>query len=166
MPFKNILNNIYLGDQFSLNLIDHQCELKIGDIYYNILNSKKEYNYKNQYFILSGDKMAINMKDSHDPDDFCNDLFVPAIKFLIENSEKTNIYTHCQLGVSRSASTIFIFLVVMKVLPHDNFKQALKKYIKDFYPYMKLNLGVYKFLENNFPFKEIANKMNTNWGDL
>ncbi|KNG79228.1 dual specificity protein phosphatase family protein [Mycoplasma sp. HU2014] len=168
MPCERIIDNIYLGDQFSKKLINPQKELKISNIFYNILsNSDEEILYKTKNFILTKNKLAINLLDSHDVDDFSDDLFAPAIKFLLENDTNTTLYTHCQLGISRSASTIFMFLVIKGVIDNNlTFKQALKKYVTDIYPFMKVNLGVYKYLENNYPFHNLKQLAKNDWKDF
>ncbi|UZK64348.1 dual specificity phosphatase, catalytic domain protein [Mycoplasma mycoides subsp. capri] len=168
MPCENIIDKIYLGDQFSKRLVNPDKELKISNVFYNILKkdtSKILYQTKN--FVLTKNKLAINLLDSHDVRDFSDDLFIPAIKFLIENPNDKSLYTHCQLGISRSASTIFMFLVIKGVIDNNlSFEQALEKYVKDIYPFMKVNLGVYTYLKNNYPFYNIKSKLNTDWKDL
>ncbi|WP_339020368.1 dual specificity protein phosphatase family protein [Spiroplasma endosymbiont of Atherix ibis] len=114
MAFKKILNNLYLGDQFS-NKVDANFQLKISNIYYDILLNQKEeqIEYCNKdNFVKTKTKLAINLLDSHSERDFNNILFASAIKFIEENVNKNYIYTHCQLGVSRSSSVIFVYLVI------------------------------------------------------
>ncbi|SYV96547.1 Dual specificity phosphatase, catalytic domain, partial [Mycoplasma putrefaciens] len=165
MPCEKIIDNIYLGDQFSKKLVNPKKELKISNIFYNILaNSDQPILYKTKNFILTENKLAINLLDSHDYRDFSDDLFAPAIKFLLENPLNEKLYTHCQLGISRSASTIFIFLVIKNVIDNNlDFQQALKKYVTEIYPFMKVNLGVYTYLKNNYPFNNLKQLAKKDW---
>lgn len=169
MPFENIVKNLYLGDQFSNKLSIPNKEVKISNIFYDIFNEDVDQSkviFKNKNFVLTKDKIAINLLDSHDERDFNNNIFAAAVKFISENIEKINIYTHCQLGISRSASTIFVYLVINKYIKADTFDEALKEYITNFYAHMKMNLGVYTFLKNNFPFNEIQKISNKKWGEF
>ncbi|ALD66339.1 protein-tyrosine phosphatase family protein [Spiroplasma cantharicola] len=169
MPFAQITKNLYLGDQFSNKLDQPNMELKISNMYYDIF--KKNYSnesnvFYNDYFVKTKNKLALNLLDSHDPDDFNDYKFALAIKFINENIKDNLIYTHCQLGVSRSASTIFIYLVICKILNQNNFEVALNEYIKKFYPYIKVNYGIYKYLKNNFPYTNVEKISKMTWGDL
>ncbi|WP_339030591.1 dual specificity protein phosphatase family protein [Spiroplasma endosymbiont of Cantharis nigra] len=169
MPFIKITNNLYLGDQFSNKLKTKHKELKISNIYYDMLKhqyANKQNTIYNDYFVKIDDKLALNLLDSHDPSDFNDYKFALAIKFISENIENNLIYTHCQLGVSRSASTIFIYLVISKTLNFSSFEQALNEYLTKIYPYMKVNYGVYNYLKNNFPYTKVKNLSKKTWGDL
>lgn len=165
MPFAKIYKNIHLGDQFSKNKKTFELELKISNIYYKIFLKNNDKTCFNDYFVKTNDKVCINLFDSHDANDFSDKHFIPALKFLTENVDK-QIYTHCQLGVSRSASVIFMFLVINNLLPNDNFKLALRKYVEDFYPYMKVNLGIYQYLKQNFPFSNLKVSISRDWEDI
>ncbi|AVN64535.1 MULTISPECIES: protein-tyrosine phosphatase family protein [Mesoplasma] len=168
MPIEKIKEKIFLGDQFSKNSINADKELKMSNIYFNILNNQQEkIIYQNKNFVMTENKMGINILDSHDPSDFSNSLFAPAIKYLNEKKKDEIIYTHCQLGVSRSASTIFIFLVINNDIDNNlKFEEAIKFYVSKIYPYMKVNYGVFSFLKENYPFREIKTLAEKSWEEL
>jgi protein-tyrosine phosphatase len=159
MPFAKILDNLFLGDQFS-NQLTRAKELKIGNIFYDILlNQKTEKKIiQNETFVLTPTKLAIKMYDTHDISDFNDEMFAVAVKFIDENQPHNLIYTHCQLGLSRSASTIFIYLVVKGHIQEPDFSTALTTFLDKFYPYMKVNFGVYSYLKKNFPFQKVKLK--------
>ncbi|ARU91008.1 putative protein-tyrosine phosphatase [Spiroplasma clarkii] len=168
MPHKKILDNLYLGDQFS-NEKKSVWQLKISNIYYEILLSREWENieyFKNDYFVKTQIKLALNLFDSHDVANFNEVLFAAAVKFIDENILENEIYVHCQLGVSRSAAVVFAYLVIKRKIKNQNFSAALKEFIDNYYPFMKVNYGVYEFLKNNFPFKNIEKLAKMKWDDL
>ncbi|WP_051418465.1 dual specificity protein phosphatase family protein [Mesoplasma seiffertii] len=162
MTRKLIVNNLILGDQFSAPNSTVK-EVKISDIYYNIFSKNKDIIIRDKDFLLLPDKIILNIVDIHDVNYLSERPFVAGLKFLIEN-EESDIYVHCQLGVSRSPSLVFIYLVTQKFIKADNFSDAIVEFIDNFYPYMKLNQGVFDFLKTHFPFVDIAKKAKLEWG--
>ncbi|AUF83216.1 dual specificity phosphatase, catalytic domain protein [Mesoplasma syrphidae] len=164
MTRKLIVNNLTLGDQFSApsNIAK---EVKISDIYYNFFKKNTNIIIRDKDFILLPDKIILNIVDIHDVNTLSERTFIAGLKFLIEN-EDADTYVHCQLGVSRSPSLVFIYLVSQKFIKADNFSDAIADFIDNFYPYMKLNQGVFDFLKTKFPFVDIAKKAKQEWGNF
>lgn len=168
MPNKKITENLYLGDQFSNTTeIDHQ--LMISNIYYDWLLAQKEEKilfHKKDCFVKTETKLALNIYDSHSIGNDWDNIIAAAIIFIKENINKNEIYTHCQLGVSRSASIIFIYLVISKKINSLDFQNSLNSFLDNYYPFMKLNQGMYLFLKENFPFNNILKLLNLTWEEL
>jgi len=168
MVFKEIINNLYLGNQFA-NKNNVIKQLKVGSNFYEIVNKKNEDNLllKNDKFVLTEDVLALNLLDSHDPMDFDDIFFAAGAKFILTNLKKNEpVFVHCQMGVSRSPSVIFVFLVSQNIISHDNFNDALNEFLTKYYPYMKVNLGVYSYLKKHFPFTNVKRIIEQEWGEL
>ncbi|AHB36673.1 dual specificity protein phosphatase family protein [Spiroplasma apis] len=159
MPFKKILDNLYLGDQFS-NTLKIDCEVKMSDIFYRNLCKRENIIFKNSNVVITKDKLAANIVDCYHPTILNKHYFLFAINFIKQNIKQRRVYVHCQLGVSRSASLIFIYLVIENIINIEDFNLALNHFIDNFYPYMKLNSGIYLYLKENFPFQELKNSLN------
>lgn len=52
MPIAKIKEKIFLGDQFSKNNINADKELKMSNIYFNILSSQQEKKYNKIKILL------------------------------------------------------------------------------------------------------------------
>jgi predicted protein tyrosine phosphatase len=106
MTRKLIVNNITLGDQFSAPS-NIKKEVKISDIYYNIFSKNSNIKLLDKDYLLLSDKVILNILDIHDVNMLSERPFIAGLKFMIENSD-SDLYVHCQLGVSRSPSLVFI----------------------------------------------------------
>jgi len=168
MVSKEIINNLYLGNQFAnKNRVIKQ--LKVGSNFYEIISKKDQAKLllKKDKFVLTENILALNLLDSHDPTDFDDVFFAAGAKFILTNLQKNEpVFVHCQMGVSRSPSVVFVFLVSQKIIAHDNFKDALNEFLTIYYPYMKVNLGVYTYLKSHFPFVNVQKMINKEWSDF
>jgi hypothetical protein len=59
------------------------------------------------------------------------------------------------MGISRSPSLVFIYLVLKKILPNDNFKKAKENFKKDYYANFLPYVGMSLYLEKNYPFENL-----------
>jgi protein-tyrosine phosphatase len=156
MPFKKIIKNLYLGDQFA-NKENILLNLKISPNFYDVFSQEKEnILLRTKKYVLTKNVLALNLVDSYDPRDFDDTYFAAAVKFIKENlAKKEDLFVHCQMGLSRSPSTVFIYLVTEKIIDSQDFHEALNQYITNYYPYMKVNFGVYQYLKTHFPFENV-----------
>ncbi|WHQ36582.1 dual specificity protein phosphatase [Spiroplasma sp. SV19] len=157
-----IIDNLYLGDQFSQpNNIDYV--LKATDISYNF-SYYDEIKYPN--FKKTPTTLILNLDDGYFIDDINKYAIIAGLKFINYNINKGKIYVHCQRGVSRSASLVFMYLVLNNKLSQDNFFKAITLYLQNFYPNMSVNEGIYQFIFQNYPYLHFREQMNWSWETL
>lgn len=152
MFYKHISNNLYLGDQYSQPQ-DITCAVRATNtFYYYFKNKHRDKIIDHNDYLLYENTIDLNLDDGFIVEEISVEAIKAAIAFLLEHEPKEKVYVHCQRGVSRSPTVVFIYLVITKQIDKPTLSTAIEQFITKFYPNMSVNDGVYQLLEQNFPF--------------
>jgi protein-tyrosine phosphatase len=112
------MGGVYMGDIRAAKNIKKLYDLKIKSILTCCDPWGVKYNTKKGIFL---EHLVINMVDMPKYN-ILNDL-QKGINFIKRNIKKTNVFVHCQKGISRSGSMVVAFLIDVLKFP---LKKALK----------------------------------------
>lgn len=161
MAYKKIINNLYLGDRHSCpkfcNYIVSAAE--------EIFNDEKPQNLKNNFFFTNNNsRLVINLLDYAPKSEVDEENLMQGLKFIDQHLKNNCVYIHCLYGVNRSASLVFIYLVIKNKLDNKNFNLAFGEFQK-IYPLISPNPGYWHYLKQNFPYINLKAGLNDNWND-
>lgn len=159
MPFKKIINNLYLGDKKSI-MKDSDLVISCAEELfeqYKPTDQDNSASSKQNYFWLNEKSIFLSFPDYPLLNEIDESLVKKALQLIKTNIEKKKIYLHCVWGVNRSASIVFMYLVAIGKLNQQNFDHAFAQFEK-IYPPISPNPGWHKYLVSNFPYINILNK--------
>lgn len=106
---------------------------------------------------LSADKktLYLNLSDYPEIGKLNETAIIAGLNFIHEHvNQKNNVYVHCVWGVNRSATLVFLYLVLHGVLNQDNFQSAWKQFVK-IYPRANPNPAYAHYLHHYFPYRNL-----------
>ena len=90
-------------------------------------------------------EMALNMIDAHLPKFFSDEMVNAGLEFITERLAEEPILVHCNMGLSRSPSMVFLWMFEHGFLD-DEFRYAMPQF-KELYPsYCPAN-GIWQYLK-------------------
>ena len=140
------IGSLYVGGIDSLKNIE-------GDNFAIVHATKTVFNsdldLTNRSIYKKDSELFWDLVDSGDTNDFNLDDFKFVIRFMDEKIEEGfDILVHCDFGVSRSASLVFLYLAKRTDYLPDNFNLALKIFSNE---YPKYNPGgILSFIRDNW----------------
>lgn len=157
MPFKKIINNLYLGDKNSImkdsDLII-SCAEELFEQYKPTNQNSVDVLSVQNYFWLNEKRIFLSFPDFPLLNEIDESLVEKALQLIKDNIEKKKIYIHCIWGINRSASIVFMYLVANGKLNQQNFDHAFAQFEK-IYPHISPNPGWHKYLVSSFPYNNI-----------
>jgi predicted protein tyrosine phosphatase len=104
---------------------------------------------KNYYFVQKGNRMALNLIDSDNPNMIPEQAIQAGLDFIQEQvDEGKNVLVHCNAGHSRGPTTALMFLRSIGEMP-GSFHQSETKF-KTLYPKFDPNQGMEQFARFNW----------------
>lgn len=161
MGYKKIINNLYLGDRYSC---PEFCDYIVSAAE-EIFNDEKPEKLLNNYFLTNNSsRLVINLVDYAPAGQIDEENLIKGLKFIDKHLKANCVYVHCLYGVNRSASLVFIYLVIKNKLDNNNFNLAFNGFQK-IYPSISPNPGYWHYLKQNFPYNNLKVGLNENWND-
>lgn len=162
MSAKQIIHNLYLGDQYSCPNFCNHIISAAAEIFETEKNNES-LNLKTNYFYTNNQKrLVINLLDYASKNKIDEKSIILALKFINQNIETHPIYIHCLFGVNRSATITFIYLVIKNKVNNNNFETAVEQF-KKIYPKFSPNPGYYHYLQTNFPYTNLKVAIDNDW---
>jgi predicted protein tyrosine phosphatase len=105
---------------------------------------------------VSPNKLALNLTDAFQLEEINQQAIIDGVNFLhtYHKQQEEKVYVHCEMGLSRSPSIVFIYLVQRNILNNDDFQSAFSDFL-EYYEYATPNRGMWIFLKTNFPYSHL-----------
>jgi len=104
---------------------------------------------KDYYFVQKGNRMALNLIDSDDPNMIPEQAINAGLDFIKKQiGEGKNVLVHCNAGHSRGPTTALMYLRMVGEMP-SSFHQSETKF-KTLYPKFDPNHGMEQFARYNW----------------
>ncbi|WP_338982552.1 MULTISPECIES: dual specificity protein phosphatase [unclassified Spiroplasma] len=155
--YRKIINYLYLGDYQSKPAF---CEFIVSAASDFFAQKIPNLDDQSEQVYLSDDKkeLYLNLLDYPEIGTLDKKVLKAGLNFIDEHlKEEENVFVHCVWGVNRSASLVFIYLVINNHLSQDNFHSAWKQFKKN-YSRANPNPAYWHYLNHEFPYNDLKNK--------